>query len=213
MPQLWNRYSYALGNPLAYVDPTGAVVNLASMSDEERKALMAQMSAATGLMLGYDADNGTLQILGQITNEAGEATGSATARGDLTAAVEAEKTYYGIARNDSDTVNMGKRVGVHLYLDFSDIGRIDAGKNAAATFNAGMIFMHELKHAQGLKDPARGMIDRVPGVRGATVDHMNRIRRELGLPLRGQYATKTDSQGRYYLPFTEGPVYVPGDIQ
>lgn len=212
MQQLWNRYSYALGNPLVYVDPTGEVVNLASMSDEERKTLLAQLSASTGLMLGYNTDTGTLQILGQITDATGKATGSATARRDLTAAVEAATTYYGIARNDSKSVNMGRWIGIHIYLDFSDIAKIDTGKNASATFNAGIIFMHELKHAQGLKDPPRWMTKKLRYLRGETVNHMNRIRRELGLPLRLQYAAKIDREGRYFIPFTEVPVYVPGGV-
>ncbi len=120
-------------------------------------------------------------------------------------------TYYGISHNDSDVVNMGRRRGTHIDLDFSDIAKIDTGKNPSATFNAGMIFLHELKHAQGLKDPSSFILGKFPEKRGDTVDHMNRIRKELGLPVREQYMTKSD-EARNYIPFRSGPVYVPNGI-
>lgn len=174
---------------------------------------MKELSATTGLMLKYDAQTETLKVVGQVKSASGEVVGSETARNDLMSAIGAQKTYYGISRNGSSNVNMGKRVGSHIYLDFTDIERIDTGNNDSTTFNAGMIFLHELKHAQGLRDPNTGMLSRVPGVQGKTVEHMNRIRRELGLSLRGQYATEIDSTGRHYIPFTDGPVYVPGEIK
>lgn len=184
-------------------------MNLASLSEKDRKQLLDQLSAITGLALGYDSENGNLQILGQVKSASGEAVGSATARSDIEAAVGAQKTYYGIGRNDSASVNMGKEVGVHIYLDFSDIARIDTGKNPSGTFNGGIIFIHELKHAQGLKDPSSFILRKFPDKRGDTVDHMNRIRKELGLPAREQYTTKTDDSGNFYIPFGAGPVYVP----
>ncbi|MCG8462292.1 MAG: RHS repeat-associated core domain-containing protein, partial [Holophagales bacterium] len=212
-PQLWNRYSYALNNPTAYVDPSGAVVNLASLDEDERSELLSQLSRTTGLVLGYDSESGTLQILGQVEQSDGSPAGSATARADLTDAVTAETTYYGISRNNSPNVNMGQRIGPHLNLDFADIGQIDTGNNPSDTFNAGMIFLHELKHAQGLSDPALGMLRRLPHLKGDTVVHMNRIRRELGLSVRNQYQTKIDREGRIYVPFSMGPVYLPVEVQ
>lgn len=99
---------------------------------------------------------------------------------------------------------MGQRVGPHLYLDFADTGKIDAGPNSAATFNAGMIFLHELKHAQGLKDPSGFLLSKPPDLRGDTVDHVNQVRRELGLPLRQRYITHTDSKGRHIYRLVRG---------
>lgn len=42
---------------------------------------------------------------------------------------------------------------------------------------------------------------------------MNRVRRELSLPARDRYMTQTDSRGRNYIPFADGPVYVPSGIK
>lgn len=57
------------------------------------------------------------------------------------------------------------------------------------------------------------MLRRLPEATGETVDHMNRIRKQLGLPLRGQYQTKSDDAGRIYLPFTNGPIYLPLKVE
>jgi hypothetical protein len=211
-PQLWNRYSYALNNPLAFVDPTGRIVNLASMTAEDRQTLIAQLSEKTGLRLTYDEKAGNLVVLGIISDDSGKATGSKIARRDLLTAIGSDKTVYGLSRNGSDTINLGRRVGPHLYLDFDDIALIETGRNDPGTFDAGMIFLHELKHHQGLRDPSEAMLRRRPTLQGQTVAHMNKIRRELGLPLRAQYATDQDSDGRDFLPFTNGPIYVPTGI-
>ena len=40
-PQTWNRYTYARNNPLVYVDPHGASVELIGETEEERKRALA----------------------------------------------------------------------------------------------------------------------------------------------------------------------------
>jgi hypothetical protein len=35
VPQFWNRYSYALNSPLAFVDPSGTTV--VALGDEEQR--------------------------------------------------------------------------------------------------------------------------------------------------------------------------------
>jgi RHS repeat-associated protein len=47
-PQTWNRYAYARNNPLAYVDPDGAAVELIGQTDEERKKALAVLQATRG---------------------------------------------------------------------------------------------------------------------------------------------------------------------
>jgi len=205
-PQGWNRYSYAYNNPTTYVDPDGRVVNLASMDEADRAMLIQQLRAKTGLDLVYEDKK--LVSKGVLKDENGKVLGSATARADITAAIGAKTIYYGMSMNNS-AVNMGERVGPLLKLDFADIALIDPGKNDPATFDAASIFMHELGHAMGRTDPVAGMLKTMPMLQGNNVIHDNKIRKELGLELRGQYLTVKDGQGRYYIPFTNGPVYVP----
>lgn len=38
-PQLWNRYAYALNNPLSFVDPTGAAIELLGGAEDREKEL------------------------------------------------------------------------------------------------------------------------------------------------------------------------------
>ena len=44
-PQQWNRYSYAINNPLLYVDPTGEAIQLSNDKDERERQLQALREA------------------------------------------------------------------------------------------------------------------------------------------------------------------------
>jgi hypothetical protein len=48
---------------------------------------------------------------------------------------------------------------------------------------------------------------------GPVVDYDNRVRTELGLPPRSQYATEQDNQNRTFIRFQNGPVYLPAGHQ
>lgn len=95
-------------------------------------------------------------------------------------------------------------------MTWKDIAQIGYGKNPSGTLDAAMIFIHELKHAQGLQDPTPFIRAKVPSAMGETVEHMNTIRKELGLSTRSQYLSLVDDRGRHYIPFSEGPIFIPG---
>jgi RHS repeat-associated protein len=50
-PQQWNRYAYAINNPLKYVDPLGAAIELTG-SEEERKKELEELRKAVGKKAG-----------------------------------------------------------------------------------------------------------------------------------------------------------------
>jgi RHS repeat-associated protein len=208
VPQSWNLYGYVRNNPIAYVDPDGLAVQLTSITNiQERDLLIGELEKWSGLDL--ELEDGLLVSKGITKDVQGNPMGSETARNDLLKAIGSETVYYGISRNDAPGVHMGKSIGNHIYLDFKDIAKIDAGNNNPLTLGAGAIFLHELNHAFGRHDPHRGMLGRFPNLQGPTVEHMNSMRRELGLQLRLQYKYLTGKDGRQYIPFTDGPVYIP----
>ena len=78
-----------------------------------------------------------------------------------------------------------------IELDFMDLQNVTFRDVPHETFNAGMVFLHELVHSHlGLLDPTLDELKVNPDARGATVEYVNRIERELGLPERLHYFPK-----------------------
>ena len=71
---------------------------------------------------------------------------------------------------------------VHVVLiDFTDFRQVSGDKQARAAFNVGWAVLHEIDHVvEDSEDPQ----DNIPGDCEA---HINRMRRELGLPVRNSY--------------------------
>ncbi|HEX2833529.1 MAG TPA: RHS repeat-associated core domain-containing protein [Thermoanaerobaculia bacterium] len=72
-PQLWNRYSYALNNPIVFTDPTGETVYLVTYTtgntegdDEFRRAAMTR-AAEIQKQKGYDPKKDTVLVRGVAT--------------------------------------------------------------------------------------------------------------------------------------------------
>ena len=71
---------------------------------------------------------------------------------------------------------------VHIVLiDFDDFRQVSGDKQARAAFDVGWAVLHEIDHV--VEDSEDPQIDVV----GDCEDHINRMRRELGLPIRNSY--------------------------
>lgn len=112
---------------------------------------------------------------------------SPTARQLLESAIRSASVYR--VREDS-SATLGRVDSVQtIELNFGDFDRIIYRDLPRESFDAGMIFFHELVHRHlRLKDPTPDEIRKHPRVKGETVEYVNRIERELGLPERRQYA-------------------------
>jgi hypothetical protein len=125
----------------------------------------------------------------------GVSGGSAEARRILLKAFASVATFIIEDYSGSSSVTFGQAVREQLYsgrdgksssiwrlrLDFDDFQQIDASSEVRATFDEGFTFFHELLHGLGYKDAGR---DRELG---ECEEIVNRIRNELGLPLRDHY--------------------------
>jgi RHS repeat-associated protein len=186
-PQSFNLYAYVRNNPITQSDPDGRKVALSNVTAEEAAALLEDLERITGLDLEWK--DGVLAVAGDKTKAAG---GSATARNDLLAAINAEETIFvrggrlgGALADTPGKASPGTVVPI-IRMDFQRIFGIQYSGIPRLTFGVGMIFLHELQHALFGKSDDYDRND----PQGTTVRHMNSIRSELGLPLRAQYEAK-----------------------
>lgn len=78
------------------------------------------------------------------------------------------------------SLNYSAEVYVVL-IDFADFRQVTGDKQALAAFDVGWAVLHEIDHVvEGSEDPEQE-------VAGDCEDHVNRMRRELGLPVRNNY--------------------------
>ncbi len=200
LSQSWNRYSYVLNNPAAFVDPSGEEVKLV-MEDRDRDQFISELEQKTGFDL--DVSDGSMVVRGTLTDAEGNQIGSEAAREILAAFIDAESVFTVEGVNADPNVWGAQHVrGTDtVTLDFTDIAMIQPGANGSSTFDSAMIGLHELVHTVGLRDPGPITLSNYPDATGETVDVMNVVRRQLGLSQRSQYAPVPSSSGRAYIPF------------
>lgn len=85
-----------------------------------------------------------------------------------------------LAKLETDSSDKGE---VHLVqIDFSDFQQVTGDKQARAAFNVGWAVLHEIDHVvSDSNDPQQD------SAAGDCEDHINKMRRELGLPVRSSY--------------------------
>ena len=183
-PQTWNRYLYAVGNPLKWTDPTGETVSLSSLTGDQQQEVLQQLNAFTGNT--YDVDKEGNLYLKEVGTES-----SKTATNFLNSAIGSSNTYSVRATNSEKSVKLGQATEAtnDVRIDFDDFSGMKTGKVNPATINVGSVVFHELVHLHaGLRDPKGKRADLETG---DVVDFVNRVRTERGFPLRGPaYAGK-----------------------
>ncbi len=165
------------------------------LSAEELDLALAQLRSKTGFARMRFDDAGFLTI----DDRSRIAGGSALARDLLLAAVDGKRSINLQSHNRSPKVVFA-RVGVRathmgwrsdkqievapIEIDFADFNHLRGEGIALDAFDLGFAILHELCHAAlELHDPSEG-----ENAAGDCESYVNRIRRELGMPERRQYA-------------------------
>ena len=162
-----------------------------AITKEHEWRLALSLRRITGYGALQFAPDGSLS-LGDSSVVAG---GSAEARGILIRAVCSDAIFVIEDYSGSGSVNFGQAASEQVYdgrdgrssrvwrlrLDFDDFQQMGAPSEVRATFDEGFTLFHELLHGLGYTDASR--VQEL----GACEEIVNRVRSELGLPLRDEY--------------------------
>jgi RHS repeat-associated protein len=193
-PQGWNRYAYALDNPLKWVDPAGETVSFAHLNEGEREILLEELNEFTGNT--YDVNDSLELALLEVG-----ASSSETATSFLNDAIADDRVFEVMSVAGRNEGPLGE-----VRLNFSSFDDIDYRKVDPTTFNLGSTFVHELFHAtSGIQDWA-GYPGNVINLsdftwRGPAVEFVNQIRADRGLPQRASHLAGKGMRGRSKLSF------------
>jgi hypothetical protein len=160
-----------------------------SVSRLHREELLRRLRAITGWTNLTFSQERTLQMNDTHTG------GSQSARDLLSRAASGTRTIvFEDASSRKDVVFcrviLGKpdpdsstaRVVNVIQIDFTDFRHVTGDKEARAAFDVGWAVLHEIDHAvAGSRDPKED------DVAGDCEGHINKMRRELGLPIRNRY--------------------------
>ena len=163
-----------------------------AFSGAQQKLLQTKLRRITGWAQLTFADNGKLEISDLMAINGG----SRSARGMLLKALRSRKQFVLENHSSSASVSFGQldegtnytddRIGLALEiyrvrLDFTDFDKMSASSAVRESFDEGFTLLHELLHGLGLRDT------HIPNEIGECETVVNKMRAELGLPLRDQY--------------------------
>lgn len=170
-----------------FASTTENIVVRQNVSKANREELARRLRAITGWNeLGFNSD-GALTI-----GDANARGGSRSARDLLHRSISGKRVIlFEDASSRKDVVfcrvvlgklDHAQNTEVHIVLiDFADFRQVTGDKQARAAFDVGWAVLHEMDHVvENSEDPN----DDVPG---DCEGHINRMRRELGLPIRNSY--------------------------
>lgn len=157
-----------------------------SVSQSNREELARRLRAITGWTdLAFDND-GAMRI-----GHGGTRAGSQSARGLINKAFTGQRVIlFEDASSRKDVVFCRVSLGTMdqvtsevyvVLIDFADFRQVTGDKQALAAFDVGWAVLHEIEHVvEDSQDPEED-------VAGDCEGHINRMRRELGLPVRNSY--------------------------
>jgi hypothetical protein len=165
------------------------------LNERQLQTLQESLRQKTGFVeLAFDRQ-GALTL----GNRQNIASGSATARALLQAAVDSPNLYELESHERSPEIafarfqeiedrlmgETSRRTSVYqVQLDFADFTYLRGAREAKASFDIGIALLHELAHAvMKLQDPQDEEVDQI----GECDAHVNQMRRELQLPERLHY--------------------------
>ena len=170
-----------------FASSTDKVVVRQNVSKANREELARRLQAITGWAALDFNSNGALTI-----GDASARDGSSSARGLLNRSISGNRVIvFEDASSRKDVVfcrvvlgklDQAPNTEVHIVLiDFADFRQVSGDKQARAAFDVGWAVLHEMDHVvENSEDPE-------DDVAGDCEDHINRMRRELGLPVRNTY--------------------------
>src|ERR1041384_4458561 len=174
----------ALSTPAS--DAVSRVVLRPEVSRSHREELITRLRTITGLSsLSFDS-NGALRLGDQITG------GSESARILLAEAVagpnlivledassRADVAFCRVVRGRWTRGDANKPPAFVVLIDFTDFHQLSGDAEARAAFDVGWGLLHEIDHVVKDSEDARD-----PKAVGECEDHINRMRREVGVPIQ-----------------------------
>jgi hypothetical protein len=170
-------------------DGVSRVVLRPEVSRSHREELITRLRTITGLSrLNFDS-NGSLRLGDQTTG------GSVSARSLLAEALggpnlivledassRADVAFCRVVRGRWISGEANKPPAFVVLIDFTDFHKLSGDAEARAAFDVGWGLLHEIDHVVKDSEDARD-----GKAVGECEDHVNRMRREVGLPIRVDY--------------------------